>query len=424
MSLALRARLPRLLIDVSPARLHRDYRLILLGQIVNNLGTEMTRIALPYQLYVLTNSKLALGVLASMQLAAVVGFSLLGGTVADAADRRRVLLCTQFGLCLVSSTMALLALTGLTQPWHLYVLAFLATALAAADRPARSSLVPRLVPPERLRSAMALNQAALNAARVVGPGLGGVVIATLGVTAAFGFDAISFTAALAALLAIAAVPPLTQAVRPGFKAIVEGLRYVRRAPVLLSAFAIDLDATILGMPVALFPVLALDVFHAGPRGLGLLASAPALGAVLGLLTSGWVARVHCQGRIVFFAVAVWGLAFTLFGLTTTFPLALSLLVVAGGADAISSMVRWTVIQLSTPDGLRGRVTSLNSMVVFGGPRLGDIESTTVAALTSTQLSVVSGGLACLFGVAAVWRWLPQLARYDSAQLQAEAAART
>ena len=176
------------------------------------------------------------------------------------------------------------------------------------------------------------------------------------------------------------------------------------------------------MPVALFPVLALDVFHAGPRGLGLLASAQALGAVLGLLTSGWVAHVRSQGRIVFFAVAVWGLAFTLFGLTPIFPVALALLVVAGGADAISSMVRWTVIQLSTRDELRGRVTSLNSMVVFGGPRLGDIESTTVAALTSTQISVVSGGLLCLLGVGIVARWLPQLAAYDSAKLQAAAAA--
>ena len=381
----------------------------------------MTRIALPFQLYVLTHSTLALGAMASMQLAAVLVFSMLGGTVADAADRRRVLLCTQAGWCLVSATMALLAFAGRTQPWHLYVLAFLAAAFSAVDRPARQSLVPRLVSPEQLRAAVALNQAALNASRVVGPGVGGIVIATLGVSEAFGIDALTFIAALAALLAISAVPPLAAVAKPGWSAIVEGLRYVRRMPVLLSVFAIDLDATVLGWPVALYPVLALDVFHAGPQGLGLLGSAPAVGAVIGLLSSGWVHQVRRQGRIVFGAVAVWGLAFAFVGLTASLPLALGLLVVAGGADAISSMVRWTIIQLSTPDGLRGRVSSLNSMVVFGGPRLGDIESTTVAALTNAQFSVFSGGLLCLIGVAIVARWLPPLAAYDTSRMQAEAA---
>jgi hypothetical protein len=190
---------------------------------------------------------------------------------------------------------------------------------------------------------------------------------------------------------------------------------------LLSAFAIDLNAMVLGSPVALFPVLALDVFHAGPRGLGLLSSAPAVGAVIGLLSSGWVHRVRYQGRIVFAAVGIFGLAYTLVGLTRYLPFALGLLVVAGGADAISSMVRWTIIQLSTPDGLRGRVSSLNSMVVFGGPRLGDIESTTVAALTGAQFSVFSGGLLCLFGAVFVARCLPRLGAYDTSRMQVEAA---
>jgi MFS family permease len=373
----------------------------------------MTRVALPYQLYVLTHTPLSLGGLAAAQLAPFVAFSLFGGSVADAVDRRKLLLCTQSGLCLVSAALAVLAFTGWASAWAIYVLAFVAASLMAADRPARSSMMPRLVPADRLSSALALSHVSLNTARVLGPAAGGVVVGTLGVTAAYGIDALTFSAALAALLGIAAIPPLSQTARPGLKAMAEGLRYVGRTRVVLGAFAIDLNATILGMPVALFPVLALDVFHVGPQGLGLLAAAPALGAVLGLLFSGWARKARYQGRVVLAAVAIWGLTFTVFGLVPWFPVALLLLLVAGAADAISSMLRWTIIQLTTPDVLRGRVAALNSMVIYGGPRLGDIESTAVASITSAQFSVVSGGLACLLTAGLVARWAPGLVHYDA-----------
>ncbi|MDE3074491.1 MAG: MFS transporter [Chloroflexota bacterium] len=405
-------RLRTLALNVEPLRAHRDFRLIFFGQVINNLGSQATQVALPYQLYLLTGSALALGALATIQLVAILGFSLAGGAIADAMDRRRLLLCTQTGLCSVSTALAVLALLQRTAPWHIFVLAFAQAVFFAVDRPARQAILPRLVSRDRLTAAIALNQAGVKAAQVTGPGLGGVLIASLGLGAAFGLDAVSFIAGLAALASIPALAPLGEAARPGWTTIREGLQYVVRAPAVLSAFAVDLDAMIFGLPVALFPILALQQFHAGPTGLGLLVSAPAAGAVLGVATSGWLRGVRFPGRVVIGMVALWGLAITLFGLTPYLPVALLFLAVGGAADAISAILRWTIIQLNAPDHLRGRVTSLNSMVVNAGPRLGDVEATSVAALTNAQVAVVSGGLLCLLGLVFVVRWFPVLASYD------------
>ncbi len=404
--------LTRFALDLEPLRVHRDFRLILSGQVINNLGSQMTQVALPYQLYVLTGSALALGAMAACQLAAVLIFSPLAGAITDAVDRRRLLIVTQAALASVSLILALLALTGRTAPWHLFVLAFVQGIFNSVDRPARQSVIPRLVSRERITAAIAINQVANKASSVVGPGIGGLLIAGFGVGAAFGVDAVSFGAGLIALGMIAALPPVGLVAKPGWAAIMEGVRFVRTVPTVLAAFAIDLNAMIFGMPVALFPVLALDFFHAGPTGLGLLVAAPSAGGVLGALCSGWVTRVRFPGRIVIGAVIVWGVTITLFGLMPSLPLALIFLTVAGGADATSGVVRWSIIQLSAPDNLRGRVTSLNSMVVNAGPRLGDMEAAAVATLTSAQISVVSGGLLSLIGLAFVVKNFPQLATYE------------
>jgi MFS family permease len=273
-------------------------------------------------------------------------------------------------------------------------------------------MVPRLVSRENLTRAIAINQAAFQTAGVVGPGLGGLLIAWAGLPAAYGADALSFSAAFVALIAIAPVPPLGSIRRPGWNAIVAGLRYVRGVPAILGGFVIDLDAMIFGLPVALFPVLALDFFHVGAQGLGFLVSAPSAGAVLGVATSGWLPRVRYPGRVLILVVGFWGIAITLFGLTPIFPLALLCLAVAGASDALSAMIRNTINQMSSPDELRGRVSALHSMVVTSGPRMGDIEATSVAAATTAQISVVSGGVLCLLGLIAVVRLFPQLAKYD------------
>ncbi len=408
-----RDRLRRLIVDIEPLRRDRDFRMLWLGQVVSGLGRQVTTIVLPYQLYVLTGTPLAIGALALVQVVPIMVFSLGGGVVADAVDRRRLLLATQAGLAAASAALAGLALLPSPPVLGIYAVAFVAAGLGAIDQPARSSAVPRLVPRERLPAALALGQLNFQAAGVVGPAIGGLVIATLGIAAGYVFDALTFGAAIAALLVIAPIPPAHNAARPSFAAVAEGLRFARRRRAILGTFVVDLNAMVFGMPTALFPLLALDVFRVGPAGLGLLAAAPAAGALVGALLTGWVGRVRRTGRAVLWASAGWGLAIAAFGLCTfSFPLALLFLEAAGAADVITAVLRSAIVQLLTPDELRGRVTSIHILVVTGGPRLGDVEASAVASVAGAQLSVVSGGILCLLGLVAIVRAFPELAAFD------------
>jgi len=402
-------RFRRLFVDTSPLRHHRDYRLLWSGQVVSGIGNQVTRIALPYQVYVLTGSVVAIGLLTLVQLIPILVFSLGGGAVADAVDRRRLLIVTQLGMAACSLALVALALQGAPPLWAILVVAFVAAGVGSIDQPARSASIPRLVSAERLPAAIALNQLNFQAASIVGPALGGVLIATIGLAGAYAFDVVSFAASLVALALIAPIPPIGVVTRPGLAAIRAGLRFATRRRVILSTFAIDLVAMVFGMPTALFPPLALDVFKTGAVGVGLMAAAPGVGAFVGAFVSGWVPRVRHAGRAVVWAVVVWGLAIAGFGLATfSFPLALLFLAIAGGADVLSAVFRSTIVQLETPDELRGRVTSIHILVVTSGPRLGDLEAATVAALTGPQFAVVSGGILVLVGVAAVVRVFPEL----------------
>jgi MFS family permease len=380
--------------------------------VVNGIGNQITRIALPYQVFVLTGSTLAVGALTFFQLVPILLFALGAGSLADVVDRRRLLRLTQAGLAACSLALFLLALSGSPPVPALFAIAFLAAGLGAVDQPARSSSIPRLVAPERLPAAIALNQLNFQMASIVGPAVGGILIATVGLAGAYAVDLATFTASFLALFAIQPLPPLGVVSRPGLDAIRAGLRFASQRRAILGSFVIDLNAMIFGMPTSLFPVLALEVFNTGPAGLGLLAAAPAAGAFLGALFSGWVSSVHRTGRAILIAVAGWGLAITAFGLVTvSFPLALVCLAFAGAADVFSAVFRSTLVQFETPDGLRGRVMSIHTLVVTSGPRLGDIEAAAVAALTTPQFAVVSGGLLCLLGVGVVARRFPELTGY-------------
>lgn len=400
-----------LLVDVAPLRHDRDFRLLWGGQVVSGIGNQVTRIALPYQVYVLTGSTLAIAGLALVQLIPILVFVLGAGSLADAVDRRRLLLVTQVLLALSSLALAGLALMPAPPLAAIFAVAFVAASVGSVDQPTRSSAVPRLVPMTRLPSAIALNQLNFQVASVVGPAIGGILIATVGLPGAYGVDVVSFSASLAALLLMAPLPP-TSVSRPGLAAVREGLGFVRRRPVILSSFVIDLDAMVFGMPTSLFPVLALDVFRTGAPGLGLLAAAPGAGAFAGALLSGWVSGVSRIGLGIVIAVLAWGVAITAFGLSTfSFALALAFLAVAGAADVISAVFRSTIVQLGTPDELRGRVSAIHILAVTSGPRIGDIEAAAVASVVGPQLSVVSGGVLCLLGVGAVVRRFPELARH-------------
>ena len=406
------SRARRLLVDTAPLRRDRDYRWLWSGQVVSGIGNQITRIALPYQVYVLTGSTLAIAALTLVQLIPILVFALGAGSLADVVDRRRLLILTQLGLASCSAALVILAGSAAPALGALFAVAFMAASLSSVDQPARASSIPRLVPLERLPSAIALNQLNFQMASIVGPAVGGLLIATVGLQGAYVVDLLSFGASLVALAVIAPIPPLIDAARPGLAAIREGLRFVRERRAILGSFVIDLNAMIFGMPTSLFPVLALDVFQTGPAGFGLLAAAPAFGAFFGALLSGWVARVHRTGRAILWSVVAWGTAIAAFGLATfSFPLALVLLAGAGAADVLSAVFRSTLLQSETPDALRGRVTSVHVLVVTSGPRLGDIEAALVASLVGPQAAVVSGGVLCVLGVGVVARAFPELTRH-------------
>ena len=412
----------RLLVDLSPLHEHRDYRLLWFGQVVSGMGNQVTRIALPFQVYVLTNSVVAVGVLTVVQLIPILIFSLGAGSIADAVDRRRLLILTQIGMAISSLALAVLAIQPAPSLTAIMIVAFVAAGIGSVDQPTRSSAIPRLVAPDRLPSAITLNQLNFQAAGIVGPAVGGLLIATVGLAGAYAADVATFAASLVALAMIAPIAPLVTASRPGLAAIRAGLAFAAKRPVILSTFAIDLVAMIFGMPLALFPALALTVFHNGPVGVGLMAAAPGIGAFAGALVSGWVSRVEHPGRAVIWAVVVWGLAIAAFGLSTfSFALALVFLGIAGAADMLSAVFRSTIVQLETPDELRGRITSIHMLVVTSGPRFGDIEASAVAALAGPQFAVVSGGLLCLVGVVAVVRAFPGLAAHVLPRRQAPSA---
>lgn len=424
-----RRRLGSLVVDPAPLRLDRDFRLLWGGQAISSVGRMITSVVLPYQVYVLTGDLLMLGALSLVQLVPILVFALGGGAIADAADRRRLLLVTQLGLTASSAALMLLALLPSPPVLAIFAVAFVAAGVGAVDQPARASAIPRLVPAERLPAAIALNQITFNGAAVIGPAFGGILLALTNVAACYFVDVATFGAAIASVLLVAPIPPHPGSVRPSVGAIVEGLRFARRQRPVLATFIVDINAMVFGSPRSLFPPLALDVFRVGPAGVGLMSAAAGLGAFVAAVLSGWTTRVRRPGLAVLVAVAFWSLGIVGFGLSTfSFPLALLCLAIASGADVFSAVLRSSIVQLLTPDALRGRVSSIHVLVVTGGPRIGDAEASGVAALIGTQWSVVSGGLLSLLGVGLLSVVMPEFVRLqmaearDAAERDAEAAA--
>jgi MFS family permease len=402
-----------LFLDVSPLRASRDFRVLWLSQFASVAGRQFVVVAVPYQVYVLTHSSLAVGLLGVFQAVPIVLAGLYGGALADRLDRRRLQLLGKTVAAAGSLALALGAV-GLRAPvGFVYAVVVIASAATTLDQSARTATVPRLVPRHLLPSAMSLTQVLFQAASIVGPALAGLVIGTAGLTWAYAFDAAVFvpSAALICLL-----PPQTPsdpgAVAIGWRAPAHAIGYVRRHRLVMSLFAADLIAMVFGMPTALFPALALSVFGIGARGLGLLYAAPAVGALLGSLVSGWVRRVSRQGLAIVLAIATWGAAIAAFGLTgRVLWIGLPLLAVAGAGDLVSAIFRGTILQLTVPDGMRGRMSAFHLMVVTTGPRLGDLEAGGVAALVNPLFSVVSGGVACVLGIAVLAMLIPELIRY-------------
>jgi predicted MFS family arabinose efflux permease len=289
--------------------------------------------------------------------------------------------------------------------------------LGTFEDSALGAVVPNLVRRSEVPAANAIFQALFQFGLVVGPALAGLLLAGTGIRFVYWIDSATFAAAAAAALAISPQPPAGGGRPPGLRSVLDGLRFIRGRRTIQGAFAIDLNATIFGLPRALFPALAATVFGGGPATLALLYAAPGAGALIGALTTGWVGRVQRQGRAVIIAVIVWGVAVTAFGLASWLPAALALLAVAGWADVISAVFRATIVQLSVPDALRGRLTGVQLSVVTGGPLLGDVEAGTVAAAFGYTVSVVSGGLVCVAGALLLAGLLPAFRRQRAEEPQ-------
>jgi MFS family permease len=414
----LRRLLSRITVDITPARESRDLRLLLGGEVITGLGTQAALVALPYQVYVETKSPFLTGMLGAVELVPLMAMALLGGALADRHDRRRLLLFDQVGLVLGAGVLAALAYAGSPPIAALFVLAAWMAGFGAIQNVTASSIVPNLVAPEMLRSALALNYGLNTLTMVVGPALGGLLIAALSIGAAYTIDAVSCLAIVAAVWTMAPQPPRgvdLEATEPTrmLSSIAEGLRFVRGNHALMGSFAIDLLAMTFGMPRALFAVLSVSVYHTGAGGTGLLYASVAAGATVAALTTGWIGHARKLGVIVIWAVVAWGVAIALAGLASSLWIAAAMLALAGAADSVSAVCRSSINQAVTPDHLRGRMSSVFTLVVTSGPRLGDVESGSVAALTSTRFSVASGGLACVIGVVGIVIAFPALARFDA-----------
>jgi len=423
-----------ILLDLTPLRRSRDYRALITGLGVSVLGNQLTTVAVPFQVYAITRSSLVVGLVSLAQLFPLIFGSLLGGSLIDAMDRRKILIVVESIGALCSAALALNADAG-PALWPLFVFPAITAALSGMDSSARNAMLPGLVGMEMLPASNAIFQSLFQTGAIVGPAVAGLLLAGAGVHFIYWIDAVSYLVAIAAVLTMSPQPAPNAGVmgagvmgagvmgagvmgsapaRPGLRSTIDGLKFVRRSQPVLGAYVIDVNAMVFGMPRALFPALAATAFGGGTTTLGLLYAAPGAGALIGALTSGWVGRVRRQGLAVVVAVLVWGAAIAGFGVAHWLALALLLLAVAGWADVLSAVFRNTIIQFAGPDGMRGRLMGVQMAVVAGGPRLGDLEAGAVATAFGDTVSVVSGGLACVAG-ALVCAWaLPGFTRMRSA----------
>ena len=357
---------------------------------------------------------LALGLVGLVRVGPIIVFSLLSGVAADALDRRRLMMATQGAAIAIAAALALLTFWGLQVVWPVYLLAALGAAVSAFDGPARQALIPTLVPRAHLANALSLNQIMFQSAGVLGPAIGGVLIATLGVGWAYLFNAISFLCVLVALLMMREVPAVAPEGRSdvSFRAAGEGLRFVFASPVIRSTMLLDFVATFFASATALLPIFAQDILHVGANGYGWLYAAPAAGALLtSFVMVRIVDRIERQGRVLLWSVALYSLATVVFGVSHAFWLTFGCLAMVGAADTVGTVLRNVIRQLATPDRLRGRMTSINMVFFMGGPQLGEIEAGLLAHWRGAPFSVITGGVGALVATAVIAAAVPVLRHY-------------
>lgn len=403
----------RVTLDLTPVRSSRPFRNLLVGDAVSVIGTQVTAVAIPLQVYAQTRSAAAVGLVGLAGLVPLIVFGLYGGAVADAVDRRKLVLVTTTAQAVLSAILLAQALADLESTGLLYAIVAVQAGLFALDSPARQAFIPRLVPPELLPSANALRQVEFNVGMAGGPLLAGVIVAAFGFGAAYGLDAVSFATSLWAVASLPAMSPEGGGRRAGLASVIEGLQFLRTRRVLMLTFVVDIIAMVFGMPRALFAPLSDHIFLAGEATAGALYAAIPAGALLGALLGGWFGRIHKQGIAVTISILAWGLCIVGFGLTSNLWVALALLAGAGAADMISAVFRTAILQTATPDDMRGRLGGVFIVVVAGGPRLGDGRSGAFAAWFGLQEAVVIGGILVIALTVLVMAVVPKFLAYDS-----------
>jgi MFS family permease len=399
---------PRLRLDLAPLR-HRDFRLVFAARGLTFFGSMMSYVAVPYQVYDLTGSTFMVGLLSAVELVVLLVMAVAGGAVADSLDRRKLVQRTEVALCGGAAVLVANSLRDDPSVAVLFVAASAMGGLAAFQRPALEAMTPRLVERHELAAAAALSGALFTFGMIAGPAIAGLLIAADGVELAYAVDLATYVAAAAGFVLVRAVPPPEGAEPPTVRAVVDGFRYARSRQDLIGTYAVDMVAMVFGMPMALFPAIAER--YGGPGVVGILYAAPAAGAMVASLTSGWAGRVRRHGQAIIVSALVWGVGIVAFGLAPNLPLAVAALATAGAADMISGLFRMTMWNETIPDQLRGRLASIELISYSSGPLLGNAEAGAVAGLFGVRASVVSGGVLCLVGVVAAAVLLPQFRNY-------------
>ena len=407
------SRRPRLLADITPLRESAAFRRLWAGTTLSSVGGALTAFAVVLQVYELTHSSFAVGVIGVAQVVPTLAMGLLGGPVTDAMDRRKLVLVTSSCLAAVSAALAAQAFAGLDLVWPLYGLIAVQAGLGAVDRPARMTFIPSLLPAGQQAAGLALNRLTFQIMLTAGPALAGLIAAAphLGLRACYLIDAVSFTAALYGVARLPAMPPQDGAPRPGPRAVAEGIAFIRRSRVIAGAFLADLNATVFGLPVALFPAINAERFGGDPRTLGLFTTAIGVGGLASAAFSGPVKHVSRQGRAMLVAVAVWGAAFAGFAVAPGLWLTLGLLALAGAADTFTVVFRGTIVTAATPDQFLGRVMAADYVVGAGGGQLGNLEAGALGSLTSPTISALAGGLVTIAGAVVIALAMPAFTRY-------------
>ena len=392
--------------------LNRNYALLFWGQLISSAGTQMQVVAVAWQVLLLTNNPVALGLIGLVQAIPRLVFSLVGGVFADTFDRRKLLITIEVIMASMSAILALCTMFHVINLVIIYIVVLISASVSAFEYPTRQAIVPSLVKREEMAGALSLNTVMMQFTFIVGPTAGGFAIAWLGVANTYWFDVISYFVVIGSLL-LMSVPrvPAEKRAQGGVGALVDGMRFLRAHPIILAVLSLDFFATFFGSPRALLPIYANDILHIGPQGLGILQAATPIGAVVMAPFAGLVSRVRRQGLGVALAVVAWGLCIIAFGFFPS-PVWLGVVFLAGSgaADMVSMILRSLVVQLTTPDEFRGRISSIYAMFAIGGPALGQFESGLVAGIFSPVLSVVSGGAACIVAALVIVALVPSLAK--------------